>query len=263
MELRQALKESRAHARKIVEGTVRVNLLTTNSAKMDKSSKFNYLSVVFHGQPAIKMGQILTCPDAGICTKTCIAATGRMRFDEAEFARLWRTWLYVDHWQWLAPHLIEEIRKVKRKADKQGLNFSARLNGTTDLPWECKHYEGKSILEHCSDVQFYDYTKTIERCFSNRLDNYRLVYSHNEKSIPQEEGKYLKSGGNISVIFEGKSLPRTLFVCGEEYPVVDGDAHDLRHLDPSGTIVGLRYKMAFSKRNGKSIKPDYRMVMAA
>ena len=54
----------------------------------------------------------------------------------------------------------------------------------------------------------------------------------------------LASGVNVAVVFntrKGKALPTTW----NSLPVIDGDAHDLRFLDPRtphGIIIGLRAK---------------------
>ena len=50
----------------------------------------------------------------------------------------------------------------------------------------------------------------------------------------------------MAVVFatrKGNDLPATWAApWGDTYTVVDGDAHDLRFLDPAGVIVGLRGK---------------------
>jgi hypothetical protein len=51
----------------------------------------------------------------------------------------------------------------------------------------------------------------------------------------------LKEGKNVAVVFstkKGENLPETW----KGYNVVDGDKDDLRFLDPSNSIVGLRSK---------------------
>jgi len=59
-------------------------LLTVNQTKMNKSTAEGYLSAVLHLEPAYQIGDLNTCPNAGICKGTCIAKTGRMRFDSAQ-----------------------------------------------------------------------------------------------------------------------------------------------------------------------------------
>ena len=56
----------------------------------------------------------------------------------------------------------------------------------------------------------------------------------------------LDAGINVAIVFPilrtSDDLPQFLTLQGQEFPVIDGDTHDLRFLDPSGCIVGLRYK---------------------
>ena len=47
----------------------------------------------------------------------------------------------------------------------------------------------------------------------------------------------LKSGGRVSMVFAGW-FPKKF----RGFTVVQGDAHDLRFLDPKGCIVGLKLK---------------------
>ena len=54
----------------------------------------------------------------------------------------------------------------------------------------------------------------------------------------------LASGRNVAVIFKG-GLP----AAWRGYRVIDGDLHDLRHLDPKGVVVGLSPKGAKAKRS--------------
>jgi len=54
----------------------------------------------------------------------------------------------------------------------------------------------------------------------------------------------LARGFNVAVVF-GSGLPETYL----GYPVIDGDKHDLRFLDPKGVIVGLSPKGNRAKRD--------------
>ena len=84
-----------------------------------------------------------------------------------------------------------------------------------------------------ADVQFYDYTKVPGRDLG--IPNYHLTFSLAE-SNEEDAAAELQRGMNIAVVFDG--VP-------SEYlgvPVVDGDESDLRFLDPSGVVVGLKAK---------------------
>jgi hypothetical protein len=71
-------------------------------------------------------------------------------------------------------------------------------------------------------------------------ENYRLTFSRSEKNEDIADC-FIKRGGNVAVVFSTKkkdALPETYLGA----PVIDGDTHDLRFLDPRGVVVGLRAK---------------------
>jgi len=56
------------------------------------------------------------------------------------------------------------------------------------------------------------------------------------------------AGGNVAVVFDG--MPNTYAGA----PVVDGDASDLRFLDPDGVVVGLKAKGDAKKDDSGFVK---------
>ena len=136
-----------------------------------------------------------------------------------------------------------------------------RLNGTSDIQWENiyigdkeqytldlndmsnievfnkKEYglDCKNIFELFPDVQFYDYTKIPTRKVSD-YKNYHLTWSYSEANMKYAKW-YDKIAYNIAVVFNG-AFP--IYFKGRE--VVDGDETDLRFLDKSNVIVGLKAK---------------------
>jgi hypothetical protein len=258
---------AREFAGRVARGEIqRAQLLTARSAKVDKSGGAGFLSVILHLQPAARFaGHVLTlttCPWATAgCIKVCLQHAGRMRFGGSFFARLWRTWLLVDHPEVFGRMLIKEIKKAQKRAARKGLGFTARLNGTSDLSWESLLFEGRTMFEHCPGVQFYDYTKGVDRAAGVKLPHYHLVYSHNEKSDPAKEAAILKEGGSVAMVFNG-TPPETVKIGRRRFPVVDGDVTDLRHLDPAGVIVGLKYKLAFCKKTRRALKPPAGFVVS-
>ena len=86
------------------------------------------------------------------------------------------------------------------------------------------------------DVQFYDYTKCAQRVRTNDCSNYYLLFSRGSKNDRQCD-TMLRNGHNVVVVFEG-ALPSQY----RGVDVVDGDLSDLRFLDPTPRVVGLRAK---------------------
>lgn len=156
------------------------------------------------------------------------------------------------------------IIAVERKARAEGLTPCIRLNGSTDIAFEkisfpvggklAKKYRdhyGKdapkktTLLRLFAHIQFVDYTKN-----PNRLDtapnNLSLTLSYSGRNTA-ECIKALRDGHNVAVIFR-HGLPVSRQFAG--FRVIDGDRHDLRHLDPKGGyIVGLTPKGAKAKKD--------------
>ena len=235
------------------------NLLSDNQAKMHKSLELGFYSVILHLEPAYTYKGLKTCPWSGQCAGYCLGNSGQMRFEVARNARIRRTQLLVDHPSEFHGALVLDICKARRHADSLGLSLTARLNGTSDLRWESMaiSQDGKNIFEVFPEIQFIDYTKSVERALTVQIPNYNLTYSRNEKSKEGEIVEILDNGGKVAVVFDtakGEPLPKTYKIGKRRFKVIDGDISDLRHLDPHGVVVGLRYKKAFSKKTGKSVK---------
>jgi hypothetical protein len=79
--------------------------------------------------------------------------------------------------------------------------------------------------------------------------NYHLTFSRKENNQALVE-LVANMGGNVAVVFD--KLPETYL--GKR--VVDGDATDLRFLDPKGVIIGLKAK-------GKAKKDESGFVVKA
>jgi predicted secreted protein len=82
------------------------------------------------------------------------------------------------------------------------------------------------------------------------IPNYSLTYSLAE-SNDSHAAEALAAGVNVAAVFDTRKsadLPQTFTIAGITARVIDGDASDLRFLDPNtgggwpGNIVGLRAK---------------------
>jgi len=212
-------------------------LLGFTNAKTEKGEKKGWRTAIMYLAPHKVSGRANMCSHASKgCAKACLFTAGRGQMNVVERARMRKTDYFLDYRAEMVAQLSKEIAAHKRHCDKKGIGCCVRLNGTSDIPWENVRLNGKNLMQMHPDVQFYDYTKNHNRDVS-QLDNYHITFSRaedNEQHIP----KVLAKGWNVAVVFNSADLPDTYM--GIE--VVDGDTDDLRFLDGSGVIVGLKAK---------------------
>jgi hypothetical protein len=222
------------------------NLLSISSdAKTSKGEKLGFLTGILYLAPYKTISIYNTCSMAHIagCDIACLYSAGRGAYSNVQKARINKTnWFYQDR-QSFINQLIKNIYSLIYKANKLGLIPLIRLNGTSDIKFENigfdyqgKHYN--NIMELFPDVQFYDYTKIVNR--DNLPANYDLTFSYSGKS---EFSKYVNQAVNkgmrMAVVFKDKhNLPNEFM----GLPVVNGDNTDIRHLDDQGVIVALYAK---------------------
>jgi hypothetical protein len=121
------------------------------------------------------------------------------------------------------------------------MTFSVRLNGTSDLSPEQFKLNGKTILEIFPEVQFYDYTKVFNRVrLTSKYPNYDLTFSYSGTNMVDTLAA-LENGVRAAIVFE--EVP-TVYL---GRTVIDGDEYDMRYVDPSDVIVGLKYKKVRNK----------------
>jgi hypothetical protein len=84
------------------------------------------------------------------------------------------------------------------------------------------------------NVQFYDYTKILGRKVKH-IPNYHLTFSKADGN-DADVAKALEQGMNVTVVFD--KIPETYM--GK--PVFNADETDLRFLDPTGVVLGLKAK---------------------
>lgn len=252
-----------------------MHLLTTNQAKMDKARGTGYRSAILHLQPAWSYKGVKTCNGLhGSCARCCISKTGHNRFTNAIEARKRRTRLLIDNPSTFFSLLDADALAFTETCRKAGEIPTIRPNGTSDLnwewmaqyPWGVVPRTGKDLFQSHPNIRWYDYTKDPKRVLSQEIANYALTFSYSERSNIEEVSAILKARKNVAVVFgvrKGESLPPRYKVNGRWYLVIDGDADDLRlpERDGKGVIVGLRYKLAFSDRTGKSMKPPEGFVV--
>jgi hypothetical protein len=202
--------------------------------------------------------------------ENCIFTTGLLAVPPSQLAMIMRTLFWKRYPREFKALLYHDIELLQRYAALKapgpggqlgGRRLAVRINGTSDIRWERVLPE---VFSDFPEVAFYDYTKLSVRFLPRHgiepaplPPNYSLTFSYSGDNAAEAEA-VLKRGGNVAMVFDirptiGKihmapmvtraSLPGSRY----SYPVVDGDLHDLRFMDPHGVIVGLRAKGALRK----------------
>jgi len=237
-----------------------VGYLLGSSTKIDASNNAGegYLSYIQYLSPASGYSRATHERKPSLCpfaTKGCEAAclgvsAGRMRFTSVQRAQVKRTALYHKERDAYFACLAHEILRAKRKAEREGLRLSVRLNGTSDIIWEnipvdIMGVRFRNIFLAFPDVIFYDYTK-IPLDYRRRAlstPNYHLTYSYTGETESLTRARdYLREGVGVSVVYTGNPDRAADAILPSVKSRVDGDVHDMRFLDPAGSIVLLKAK---------------------
>lgn len=212
-------------------------ILNQGNSKTRKGEKFGYKTFGIHLAPANLSG-FNVCKDASSgCAAACLNTAGRGAMSSVQVARVNKTLRFFKDKQGFMADLFKEVRAAIRKAEKANQIPVFRLNLTSDIPWEKVKFNNQTVFEAFPSVQWYDYTKSVQRMEKFLAGefpaNYHLTFSRSESNNHLVQS-VMKSGGNVAVVFR-KNLPATW----HGVKVVNGDDTDLRFLDGAGVIVGL------------------------
>lgn len=216
--------------------------------KIRKNGKLGVLTAVLHLAPGDMSGHEVCPKRSPGCSAACLHFAGSPAYMKAKTqARINKTKLLFANRNLFMNILALEIGEHIAVADDRNMEPAFRLNGTSDIVWERKHFtlfpqvadilgkpQGKvNIIDLFPTTTFYDYTAVPNRAPS---DNYHLTFSLKEQNMNDTKLALLQ-GLNVAVVFHGH-LPDTML----GLPVIDGDEHDFRPADPQGVIVGLKAK---------------------
>ena len=88
-----------------------------------------------------------TCPYAAGCAGLCLVDSGQMKAAyEPMAAGFLKTWYFFIYPLFFLRQLIVEIRNNSLDCYRDGMTFFARLNGTSDIPWE-RYFNMDSLVE--------------------------------------------------------------------------------------------------------------------
>lgn len=229
-----------------------------SSSKIQKTNKVLEIDTyVMYLAPSNLSGHNVCAMATKECIKGCLNTSGRAKMDSSykmmTNARINKTKFFYDQREQFNEILFHEIGLHSKRTINKGKEFAVRLNGTSDLNPILFKKQGKNILESFPNVQFYDYTKVLNRIeVAKKYPNYDLTFSftgHNWSDCLIA----LENNVRVAVIFNIKAsqpLPETF----KGFKVVDGDKYDYRPLDEKNVIVGLRWKNIRDKQANAEIK---------
>ena len=214
-----------------------------NNAKTVKGLKQEISTAIIYLAPSDASGVMNTCTSASKgCRKACLFTSGRGRMNPVKEARINKTKFLFNEEEKFLRQLWKETENHIKLSEKKNLFACERLNGTSDLRWEDMKLDGLNIFEAFPDLQFYDYTKHLNRvaAYANGdlPANYHLTFSRSENTSDATVRDILKRGVNVAVVYKG-GLPEEDF---GGFRVINGDENDARFRDPMGVVVGLKYK---------------------
>ena len=264
------------------------NFFTFTNPKVLKNEKISEIPTAV----LMLMNTPKACPAAGSCKEVCLITSGNpIYLDNKIKCRIRRNKAFMTDYSIFLRYLVVNCFRHYSK-NRTAEKVAYRLNGVSDyafedlsvnLTAEDTDYIQKafnifiepirygSVIEAVqkaidlndnslikNSVQFYDYSKRIDRNFDKAKKlNYHLTLSHGSKF--DTFSKALELGLNYAAAFnlkKSQQLPTKFEYRGKSLNVTDGDITDARFMDDNKTtnIVGLRFKIVVNKDNAKKLE---------
>ena len=234
-----------------------------HSSKLSHNERLNMLTYGLYLASA-DASNINVCPKSSMCRESCLVGSGYAKIDalshntKVQDARILKTRLFFANKPLFMRLMCIEINRAINKAKRLNMEFSIRLNCTSDISPLAFNVNGKNILEMYPNVQFYDYSKVSNYWkIAEKYSNYYLTFSRDGSEANEREClEWLSRGNNVAVVF-GVTKTSELPKKWKGYEVLVGDDYDYRvwdKLQSGKQIVGLTYKVGindFEEINGK------------
>jgi hypothetical protein len=237
---------------------------TNCSTKLTHNGKLNMLTYGLYLASSDASG-INVCPKSDMCRESCLVGSGYAKIDAlsgnntVQNARIVKTRLFFANRPLFMKLMCMEINRAMNKAKRLNMEFSVRLNCTSDISPLAFKVGDMNILEMYPNVMFYDYTKVKAHWkVAEKYSNYHITFSRDGSMKNESECmEWLSKGNNVAVVF-GVTKTSELPKKWRGYEVLVGDDYDYRvwdKLQVGKQIVGLIYKVGkndFEKVGGKS-----------
>lgn len=242
-------------------------MFSIDSPKAIKSREYGFLNAILYLAPHAIAGVGNLCPHASNgCKAACLgyysgqASLVKQDTDlnNVRRSRILKAQTFMKERAAFMRAVAIDIARNNARAVAADLKLAVRLNGSADIAFEGvalvlsvadaaainKAARGsfvvapgfyRSLFALFPSIQFLDYTKNPQRMARALPPNYHLTFSRSETNDTQARA-VLAAGGNVAAVFD--KLPNTYAGA----PVINGDLHDLRFLDPRAVVVGLTPK---------------------
>lgn len=241
------------------------NATQYGNPKAAKAIAFGYLNAIHYMAPFTLGGVGNLCPHASEgCKSLCLGEhsgqAGMVKHDtdmnSVRLSRRAKAQRFMRDRKGYMTDIVHAVELAQRKAARLGLKLCVRLNGSTDIAWEgiaCERngQSFRSVYAAFPDVQFVDYTKNAYRFDRTLPANLHLTFSRSETNNDKALA-LLDRGVNVAIVYSEEKKASAM-VTG--YRVIDGDTHDLRHLDPRAETGTKGYVVALTPK-GRKAKRD-------
>lgn len=231
--------------------TMQNRIFSLDNPKASKAKAYGWLNAIHYMAPhsLASVGNLCAHASPG-CIELCLGqhSGAAIYYPSVIRSRIAKAQRFMRDRKAYLEDMKRAIASACREATRNSLYLCVRPNGSTDIPWESiRDASGLTLPERFPSVQFTDYTKSVKRALAHAAgklpENYHLTFSRSETN-ESDCLRVLQAGGNVAAVF-ASGLPETW----HGFAVIDGDAHDLRHLDPRGVVVGLSPKGNRAKRD--------------
>jgi hypothetical protein len=243
---RLALQPTLAARRRELQTTPSGGLrhLLSTSHKIKLGEGVDVLGAVMYLEPHTGAGRTVCPYSTPGCSQHCIDTTGRMVYDTHRNARVSKTKLFREFREEFMAQLRGEVGMHAVRARVLGMTPTIRLNGTSDLAfWQ---WEDEWLDPSVEGLRMVEYTKRPpgRGMLAALRRGWSFTFSWSDSPLSFERSLvWANHGVNTAVVVAGspgssrtvdKAVAAALVERGALMgrPVIDGDKHDARFLDP-------------------------------
>ena len=201
--------------------TTRPKAILGTNAKMEKSKTegeiiydltLPALSGIVVDEDTGDFVEITTCPGAGACQLFCYARKGGyVMFPASSMSAAQALNFLVNDPEGYTARVNQEIKTVKAKADKAGIQLVVRWHDAGDF--FSKEYLDLAygVAKSNPDVQFYAYTKMGDVATGATPANFTMNFSSGSKRGEEKKVEFYKQQNPGATVKQGVTVPKDMF----------------------------------------------------